>query len=186
MSVRPPRARRQALRAAHAAGRFSWQAAADRPRAVGAAQASAQARQQQQQQQLLGLLQQLEAASASSDRAQQRQDSANGRDQGQQSELASVKPGFYSEQMQRAVEAAAAGAAAGGSSSSHAEQQHGCVGHHACQHHHGSDGGDPLEPTEAEYTAAVREALQQLNGCVSGINEALDDVRDAVAELAGA
>jgi hypothetical protein len=40
-----------------------------------------------------------------------------------------------------------------------------------------------LEPTEAEYNAAVREALQQLDECVVGINEVLQEVQEAVAEL---
>jgi hypothetical protein len=40
-----------------------------------------------------------------------------------------------------------------------------------------------LEPTEAEYTAAVRECWQELDACVDGINEALEEVRDAMYEL---
>ena len=35
------------------------------------------------------------------------------------------------------------------------------------------------EPTEAEYNAAVAEATQALQAAVTGINEALDELREA-------
>lgn len=197
---------RQSLRAAHAAGRFSWQEAADRPRAGGPSHTQPQ----QQQQQLLTLLERvrLETAGGGSHPGGLASDTAStGRDQGgsQSGGFISIKPGFYAEQMQRAAVAATAASAPGGvtagasASTPAAEQaqqlQPSCAAgaSHACQHHcHGHhqheaadplELGTPLEPTEAEYNAAVREALQQLDACVVGINDALEEVREAMADL---
>lgn len=39
------------------------------------------------------------------------------------------------------------------------------------------------EPTQAEYAAAVRETYQLLQGAVTAINEALEEVRQAAADL---
>jgi hypothetical protein len=114
---------------------------------------------------------------------------------------AAVKPGFYEQQMQRAVEDAMAAAnqqemaAAGSSSHAAGAQQHACgaaAGHadHGCGHgHHDQPPPDPLEPNnplepnEAEYAAAVKEALQELDTTVLSINELLEEVREALFEL---
>jgi hypothetical protein len=193
------RTRRQALRAAHASCRFSWQEAADRPCAtVGGAQREQAAKQQQQQ--LLALLQQVElrsndttgAAAAAATRDQGPVAPAEGGGRSDDTlDLVSIKPGFYAEQLQRAVtNAAAADAAAAASTDDDAgssqpmqqqQQAHGCCGGHHHHHSHGEAADvDPLEPSEAEYTAAVREALQQLDGCVAAINDALEEVREAI------
>ena len=71
------------------------------------------------------------------------------------SATAAVKPGFYEQQMQRAVEDALAAAnqqelaAAGSSSHAAGAQQHACgaVAGHGCGHrHHDQPPSDPLEP----------------------------------------
>ncbi|WIA34400.1 hypothetical protein OEZ86_012736 [Tetradesmus obliquus] len=108
----------QALRAAHASGRFSWQSAADRPR-LSKATSKQQQQQQQTKQDVAGMLQQMQLR--------------GGDDCG----LGPPDP---------------------------------------------LDAGS-MEPTEAEYNAAVREALQQLDECVVGINEVLQEVQEAVTEL---
>lgn len=67
--------------------------------------------------------------------------------------------------------------------------------HHTCQHgHHHTHGPGEMcdhdhdkeeeETTEEECDAAVRDTLKRLDGCVSRINEALEEVRYEVAELA--
>jgi hypothetical protein len=111
---------------------------------------------------------------------------------------AAVKPGFYEQQMQRAVEDALAAAnqqevaAAGSSSHAAGAQQHACgaVAGHGCGHgHHDQPPSDPLEPNnplepnEAEYAAAVKKALQELDTTVLSINELLEEVREALFEL---
>ncbi len=202
--------RRQALRAAHASGRFSWQDAADRPRTQGAAAAATQQQQrQQQQQQLLSLLEQMQLqthhASSSAAAGEGGCDVAAGCSDQQglrgSAGTAAVKPGFYEQQMQRAVEDALAATAqqeisssAAGSSHS-AGVQHACGGaaghaHHCCGHgDHSQANSDPLEPNnplepnEAEYAAAVKEALQELDATVVSINELLEEVREALLEL---
>jgi hypothetical protein len=50
-----------------------------------------------------------------------------------------------------------------------------------CDHDH-----DVEEPSEEEYTAAVREAMRELNSIVESINDSLETVRYTVAELEGA
>lgn len=189
---------RQALRAAHASGRFSWQDAADRPRVRGVAAAAAAGtsnaqQEHQQQQHLLSLLDQmqLETTGSAADACDVR---AAANDQHAMPATA-VKPGFYEQQMQRAladaVAASASQEAVQGSSSSNAgaSHGHGCGGAatHGCQHSHSHEHDplepSPLEPTEAEFNAAVREALQELDVCVVGINDLLDEVREAVQEL---
>lgn len=47
-----------------------------------------------------------------------------------------------------------------------------------CMHEAPSD-----EPTQAEYSAAVRETFQLLQGCITAINEALEEVQQAAADL---
>ncbi|KAF8061303.1 yqkD [Scenedesmus sp. PABB004] len=145
----------QALRAAHAAGRFSWQAPADRP--------GAKFSQEQQAAQLQGLLQVLRLEQEALGRA--------GDD----------------------VRACTSDQQRGGAAQQPREQQQPRGDHHhhgCCGHGHAPpdplDAGGAEEPSEAEYSAAVREALQALDGCVEGINEALEELRDAAAELAGA
>ena len=39
-----------------------------------------------------------------------------------------------------------------------------------------------MEPTEAEFNAALREALQELDGCIRAINELLEEVREVVQQ----
>jgi hypothetical protein len=111
---------------------------------------------------------------------------------------AAVKPGFYEQQMQRAVADALAATSSQqqqqradtSSDSSHSggAHVHGCG--HGCgrghEHEHASDPlqpNNPLEPNEAEFKAAVREALQELDVCVGSINELLEEVREAVLDL---
>lgn len=105
---------------------------------------------------------------------------------------AAVKPGFYEQQMQRAMADAAAasqqdhvveGSAA---CAQHSHAACGAAGH-GCQHGH-SEPADPLEPnaqepTEAEYNAAVREALQELDACVVSINALLEEVKEVVQDF---
>ncbi len=104
--------------------------------------------------------------------------------------LVAVKPGFYEQQLAAAAAAAAAvGTSQQGQQPSSAQYARGgggcCGGGHG--HGHGTpsdalecDTAAAQEPTEAEYSAAIREALQQLDACVIAINEALQDVQDAV------
>jgi hypothetical protein len=193
---------RQALRAAHAAGRFSWQEASDRPRTQGAtADHSQHQQQQQQQQQLMALLEemQLQTAQGPSGGCDV---AANGSDQGagRGTGGSAVKPGFYEQQMQRAVADALAATAASSqqeqqpNSSAHAHgHAHACgaaAGGHGCQHGHDHappsdplEPNNPLEPNEAEFKAAVKEALQELDACVTSINELLEEVREAAVDL---
>eukprot|EP00877_Chromochloris_zofingiensis_P007611 jgi/Chrzof1/3102/Cz12g12030.t1 len=63
----------------------------------------------------------------------------------------------------------------------HGHNDHGAAaGGHVCGHHGGQAN---MEPSEYEYHAAVKEAVQQLDAAVKGINEALDEVRYAVEDL---
>jgi hypothetical protein len=117
---------------------------------------------------------------------------------------AAVKPGFYEQQMQRAVADALAATAASSQqeqqpdSSAHVHEHahahaHACgaaAGGHGCQHGHDHappsdplEPNNPLEPNEAEFKAAVKEALQELDACVTSINELLEEVREAVVDL---
>eukprot|EP00879_Flechtneria_rotunda_P030416 GHRR01033046.1.p1 GENE.GHRR01033046.1~~GHRR01033046.1.p1 ORF type:complete len:252 (+),score=104.38 GHRR01033046.1:970-1725(+) len=192
----------QALRAAHAAGRFSWQAAADRPRLQG----TRSEQQLQQQRQIPDILQGVQFSGRSAVTALHGNAPAKYEQSSSQVEgCMTVKPGFYEQQLQDAMTAAAAAeqpdaSSANGqaeafsvSNGSYAEQmpagghQH---SHHAgcCSHQHHHEPPDPLdsnelEPTEAEYKAAVEEAVQKLDICVTGINEVLEEVRYAVQEL---
>lgn len=45
------------------------------------------------------------------------------------------------------------------------------------------DGAPPSPPMQAEYVGAVRETYQLLQGVVTAINEALEEVRQAQADL---
>ncbi|KAF6254058.1 DNA repair REX1-B-domain-containing protein [Scenedesmus sp. NREL 46B-D3] len=192
----------QALRAAHASGRFSWQSEADRPRLS----QSTGKQQQQQQQDVTSKLEQmqLQARTAAATPVSSDVAAVGGPDQHvggphhqqQVDGFMSVKPGFYEQQLQQAAAAAAVAEHAeqvqqqqdgsSGGEQGHSDG-HGCCGHgHGHDHDHGPP--DPLdagtaEPTEAEYNAAVREALQQLDDCVLGINDVLQEVQEAVADL---
>jgi hypothetical protein len=193
------------LRAAHASGRFTWQSEADRPRlSKSTSQPPPQQQQQPAQQNVTGMLEQMQlqrssaAARVSNDVAAVGgpDQHSNGQQQQQVDGFMSVKPGFYEQQLQQAEAAAAVAehveqaqkqheGVTSGEQQGHSHSSHGC-----CAHGHDHDHGpsDPLdagslEPTEAEYNAAVREALQQLDECVVGINEVLQEVQDAVAEL---
>lgn len=129
------------------------------------------------------MLQQLQLVqSSSADVAGLGLDANNRSDQqqqklGQADGFMSVKPGFYEQQLQQATAAAAAAA----QQPSH--QHHGCCGHDHDYGEHDPLECSELEPTEAEYSAAVKEALQELDACVVGINEVLEEITYAVQEL---
>ncbi|KAL6749892.1 DNA repair REX1-B-domain-containing protein [Haematococcus lacustris] len=57
---------------------------------------------------------------------------------------------------------------------------HGCCG---CGAREGAGGQEEEEPSEAEYTAAVQEALLLLDRCIADVNDALEEVRYALEEL---
>jgi len=164
--------------------------------AAAAAGTSGAQQEHQQQQRLLSLLDQmqLETTGSAADACDVRA-AANDQHAMQGVEAAAVKPGFYEQQMQRAVADAVAASASqeaaqcSGSSNAGGPHGHGCGGsathgcHHSHSHEHDPLEPSPLEPTEAEFNAAVREAVQELDACVVGINDLLDEVREAVQEL---
>lgn len=190
-----PNSYRQALRAAHAAGRFSWQSSADRPRISGLQGSQLQQQQQlAQQQQLRALLDRLQVSQTANGDVAFEQNaeidnvpgpSANGlmpansggpgvshgsqgnahvgrhthscdQQQAHSSLLAAAGPQSAAVDNSSTAGHPNATDSSRSGSSQVQHQQQGCCDHH-CQH----DGlPDPLEPSEAEYQAAVREALQ--------------------------
>ncbi|KAJ9513508.1 hypothetical protein QJQ45_006062 [Haematococcus lacustris] len=60
---------------------------------------------------------------------------------------------------------------------------HGCCSCGAGEGAGGQGGQEEEEPSEAEYTAAVQEALLLLDRCIADINDALEEVRYALEEM---
>ena len=128
--------------------------------------------------------------------------------QEQEPGFCSVKPGFYEQQLAAAAAAAAAGS---GEEEGHREgametsqgPEAGVCCSHGHDHHHGEHEGPqlldryaigedevemegqggPAKPSRAEVEGAVAESLMLLDGVVTEINEVLEEVRYAVAEL---